>query len=83
MIEYLVTQNLPLGGVQTFYLFYIWILLVMGVRAYFYVEGIRTDIKYEKKEEARLQRARLEVKYTAFIFEVKRINKFYRYWRVV
>ena len=49
MIEYLVTQNLPFGGIIIFYIFYFMALVSFTGNIYFHVEGIRTDIKYKKK----------------------------------
>lgn len=49
MIEYLVTQNLPFGGIIIFYIFYFMALVSFTGNIYFRVEGIRTDIKYKKK----------------------------------
>ena len=83
MIEFLVTQNLPLGGVQLFYLFYVWVLSTLSINVYFKVESIRTDMQYKKLGQERAERFRLEGKYDDFKLTVKEINKFYRYWRVV
>ncbi len=83
MIEYFVTQNLPFGGELLFYLVYIWVLLASSLHAYFHVEGILTDLKYEKKEEERLERYRLDSQYKVFKYAIIDINKNYRYWRVV
>jgi hypothetical protein len=83
MIEYLVIQNLPFGGILTFYLFYLWGLSALSINVYFKVESIRTDIKYKKLGQERAEKFRLEGKYDDFKLTVKEINKFYRYWRVV
>ena len=83
MIEYFVSQNLPLGGVLLFYLFYIPLLLILSVTYSLRVEGIRRNLEYKKKEEERLTKLDLESKYAAFKYNIKAINFFYRYWRIV
>ena len=83
MIEYLITENLPFGGVMLFYLYYIPTLLIVCTHVYFHVAGISTDIKYKKLGEERAERFRLESKYEDFKIGVKEINADYRYWEVV
>lgn len=83
MIEYLVTQNLPFGGIIIFYMFYFLALVAFTGHIYFSVESILTSTKYENKQKERLESNRLEIKYIDFIYGVKEINAYYRYWRVV